>query len=129
MNDADPGVNSAALLAGLQMYEKNEEVVKKWGVEVLEKVKSRDEYVQYHALTLIGQIKKKDTKFLKKSLEDMIKEMPSGLAGIQHLRMLNLTMRDYEYDSPEVKEFINFVLRQVRNKDDSVVMEAAKIAC
>lgn len=59
----------------------------------------------------------------------MIKEMPSGLAGIQHLRMLNLTMRDYEYDSPEVKEFINFVLRQVRNKDDSVVMEAAKIAC
>lgn len=26
-------------------------------------------------------------------------------------------------------EFINFVLKQVRNSDDSVVIEAAKIAC
>jgi hypothetical protein len=34
MNDSDSGVVSGALLAGLQLYNSNEEVVKKWGAEV-----------------------------------------------------------------------------------------------
>jgi hypothetical protein len=34
MNGSDPGVTSSALLAGLQLYHTNEEVVKKWGAEV-----------------------------------------------------------------------------------------------
>lgn len=34
MNDSDPGVVSAALLSGLEMYSTNEEMVKKWGAEV-----------------------------------------------------------------------------------------------
>lgn len=73
MNDSDPGVVSAALLSGLQMYKTNEEVVRKWGAQVTEKLKSKDKYVQYHSLALIGDIKHKDTKFLKKTLEAMIK--------------------------------------------------------
>lgn len=73
MNDSDPGVVSAALLSGLQMYKTNEEVVRKWGAEVTEKLKHKDKYVQYHSLALIGDIKHKDTKFLKKTLEAMIK--------------------------------------------------------
>lgn len=31
MNDSDPGVVSSALLAGLQLYNSNEDVVRKWG--------------------------------------------------------------------------------------------------
>lgn len=54
MNDSDPGVVSAALLSGLQMYQTNEDVVRKWGAEVTEKLKNKDKYVQYHALALIG---------------------------------------------------------------------------
>lgn len=73
MNDNDPGVISAALLAGLQLYNTNEEIVKKWGAEVGEKLKSKDKYVQYHSLALIGEIKRKDTKFLKKTIQSMIK--------------------------------------------------------
>lgn len=129
MNDSDPGVVSAALLSGLQMYNSNEEMVRKWGVEVGEKVKSSDGCVQYLALTLLGDIKKKDTKFLKKTLESIIKEQPRGLAGIQHLRMLNILVEDSDFDSQEVKEFVTYVLRQVRSPDDSIVIEAAKIAC
>lgn len=34
MNDSDAGVVSAALLAGLQLYNTNEDVVRKWGTEV-----------------------------------------------------------------------------------------------
>lgn len=54
MNDSDPGVVSAALLSGLQLYGTNEEVVRKWAVEVGDRLKSKDVYVQYHALALIG---------------------------------------------------------------------------
>jgi vacuolar-type H+-ATPase subunit E/Vma4 len=54
MNDSDSGVVSAALLAGLQLYNSNEEVVQKWGAEVAEKLKNSDQYVQYHALALLG---------------------------------------------------------------------------
>ena len=100
MNDNDSGVVSAALLSGLEMYNTNEEMVKKWGPEVGEKLKSSDKYVQYHALTLIGDIKKKDSKYLKKTLLGMIKEQPSGLAGIQHLRMINSIMGESDFDSP-----------------------------
>lgn len=73
MNDSDAGVVSAALLAGLQLYNTNEDVVRKWGTEVGQKLKNKDKYVQYHALALIGEIKRKDTKFLKKTLQSMIK--------------------------------------------------------
>ena len=58
-----------------------------------------------------------------------MKEQPSGLAGIQHLRMVSLLIEDCDFDSPDVKDFVDYVLRQVRSQDDSVVIEAAKIAC
>ena len=59
--------------------------------------------VQYHALTLLGDIKKKDIKYLRKTLSSMTKDNLSGLAAIQHLRMINLVMVDSDFDSPEVK--------------------------
>lgn len=43
--------------------------------------------------------------------------------------MLREIAKDIDYDSPEVKEFVNFINRQVRNSSDTVVMEAAKLAC
>lgn len=73
MNGSDPGVISSALLAGLQLYDTNEEVVRKWGAEVGQKLKTKDKYVKYHALALIGEIKRKDTKYLKKTIQSMLK--------------------------------------------------------
>lgn len=73
MNDSDSGVISAALLAGLQLYSSNEQVVKKWGAEVGQKLKNPDQYVQYHALALIGEIKHKDEQYLKKTIQSLIK--------------------------------------------------------
>lgn len=54
VNDTDQSVASGALLAGLQMFYSNEEMIRKWGTEIVEKLNSKDEYVQYHALLLIG---------------------------------------------------------------------------
>jgi hypothetical protein len=129
MNDSDSGVVSAALLAGLQLYSSNEEVVQKWGAEVGEKLKNSDLYVQYHALALIGEIKHKDEQYLKKTVQALAKAAPGGLVGVQHLRMYRLLMERVEFNSPEVPEYINFILRQVKSQDVSVCLEAAKIAC
>jgi hypothetical protein len=37
--------------------------------------------------------------------------------------------KSIDYDSPEVKDFVNYINRQVRNTNDTVVMEAAKLGC
>jgi hypothetical protein len=80
-------------------------------------------------LTLIGEIKHKDDQYLKKTIQSLIPETPSGLLGIQHLRMYRILMSKAEFNSPDVPEFITFVLKQVKNQDISVSLEAAKIAC
>jgi coatomer protein complex subunit gamma len=88
VNDADPSVASGALLAGLQMFYSNEEMIRKWGTEIVDKLNSRDEYVQYHALLMIGETKKKDMASLKKTLFSLIKQDLKGVAAVQHLRMM-----------------------------------------
>jgi hypothetical protein len=95
----------------------------------VEKLNSKDEYVQYHTLLLIGETKKKDMAALKKILFGLMKQDLQGVAAVQHLRMLREIAKDIDYDSPEVKEFVNFINRQVRHKSDTVVMEAAKLGC
>lgn len=52
----------------------NEEMIRKWGNEIVEKLNSKDEYVQYHALILIGETKKKDLTSLKKILFGLMKQ-------------------------------------------------------
>lgn len=64
-------------------------MVRKWSPEVSEKLKSNDPEVQYFSLALLGEIKKKDSNFLRKSLFSLMKSAPTGVAVIQHLRMLN----------------------------------------
>lgn len=103
INDPDSSVSSAALLAGIQINNTNEDMVRKWGPEVTEKLTDKDSFVQYHSLALIGEIKKKDKNFLRKSMLSLLKNPPTDVALIQHLRMLNTLIEDAEYDSPEAK--------------------------
>jgi coatomer protein complex subunit gamma len=48
---------------------------------------------------------------------------------VQHLRMLREVAKSMDYDSPEVKDFVNYINRQIRYTNDAVVMEAAKLGC
>lgn len=74
VNDPDASVSSGALISGLHMSTANEEMIRKWGNEIVEKLNSKDEYVQYHALILIGETKKKDLTSLKKILFGLMKQ-------------------------------------------------------
>lgn len=99
--DPEPGVSSAALLSGLQMFQANEELVKKWGTEIGEKISSKDPYVQCHALMLLGDTKRKDPNAYRKVVLSLIKQPMSGVAAVQFLRMLREVGRQLECDSPE----------------------------
>ena len=70
------------------MFQTNEEMVRKWGTEITDKVQSKDPYVQYQALVLSGDIKRKDINSLKKFLFSLMKNNLNGIAAVQLLRML-----------------------------------------
>jgi coatomer subunit gamma len=127
--DPDVSVSSAALLSGLQMFQTNEELVKKWGTEIIEKLSSKDQYVQFHALMLVGDTKRKDANSYRKILFSLMKQGLVGIAAVQYLRMLREATKDLECDSPEAKDFINYLGREIRNKEDMVQIEACKLAC
>lgn len=118
--DPDLSVSSAALLSGLQMFQTNEDLVKKWGTEIMEKLASKDQYVQCHALMLVGDTKRRDLNAYKKILFSLMKQGMVGLAAVQFLRMLREVSRDLECDSAEAKEFVNYLGREIRNREDSV---------
>lgn len=111
------------------MFHTNEELVKKWGTEIAEKLNSKDPYVQCHALMLLGDTKKKDPNSYKKTLFSLMKQSMSGIAAVQYLRMLREVAKNLECDSQEAREFINYLGREVRSKDDMVQIEACKLAC
>lgn len=98
--DADPGVASGALLSGIQMFHQNEEMIRKWGADITDKLNSKDAFVQYHALLLIGDVKKKDINSLRKLLFGLMKQNLTGIAVVQYLRMLRDLIKDLDYDSP-----------------------------
>lgn len=63
-------------------------MVKKWSIEVSEKLNSKEQATKFHALILLSQIKKKDKVSFKKVLDNLMKENLSELATIQLIRIL-----------------------------------------
>ena len=53
----------------------------------------------------------------------------TGLAAVQYLRMLRDVSRSLDHDSPEASDFIKYVCKEARSKDDMVQIEACKLAC
>lgn len=93
------------------MFQSNEELVKKWGTEIMEKLNSKDSYVQYHALMLVGDIKRKDVNAYRKILFSLMKQGLVGIAAVQYLRMLREATHDLDCGSAEAKDFINYLAR------------------
>jgi hypothetical protein len=54
----------------------------------MEKLTSKDQYVQASALMLVGDMKRKDANSYKKILFSLMKQNMNGLAAVQYLRML-----------------------------------------
>ena len=71
--DKNPLVASSGLIAGLHLYQKCPEIIRRWVNEVQEAVKSDAEMVQYHALSLLYEIKQKDRLAVSKLVSQLMK--------------------------------------------------------
>ena len=69
----NPGVSSAALLSGIQLFSKHEEMVRKWAKEVTERLNCKEPSTKFHALILLYEIRKKDSNAVKKVLYALMK--------------------------------------------------------
>lgn len=49
-----------------------------------------------------------------------MKQNLTGLAAVQYLRMMRELSKTLEVDSVEAKEFINYLNREIRSKEDMV---------
>ncbi len=67
--------------------------------------------MQYHALMLVGDIKRKDVNAYRKILFSLMKQSIVGIAAVQYLRMLREATHDLDCGSPEAKDFINYLSR------------------
>lgn len=127
--DKNFGVACAALLCGIQLFGKHEELVRKWVSEVTEKLSPKEPKTQLHALILMYNIKRKDSIGFKKTLTSMMSDSLPEIAAVQLLRFLKEHIEDIQSASAESASVTNFLLRQVRRGEVAVALEAAKLAC
>jgi len=67
--------------------------------------------VQFHALMLVGDTKRKDVNAYRKILFSLMKQGLVGIAAVQYLRMLREATVDLDCGSAEAKDFINYLNR------------------
>ncbi|KAF7634527.1 Coatomer subunit gamma [Meloidogyne graminicola] len=101
--DKVPSVSSAALVSSLHLMKRSPDVVRRWANEVQEAVSSDNHMVQFHALSLLYQIRSTDRLAILKMVQKFSK---SGLR------------------SPDRIAF-QFIESCLRNKHEMVVYEAA----
>jgi coatomer subunit gamma len=74
--DKVPPVSSAALVSSLHLMKRSPEVVRRWANEVQEAVSSENHMVQFHAISLLYQIRANDRLAILKMVQKFSK---SGL--------------------------------------------------
>eukprot|EP00127_Corallochytrium_limacisporum_P001890 Clim_evm45s88 gene=Clim_evmTU45s88 len=127
--DRDPHVSTAALASATTLHKGNPEVVKRWVNEVQEACNSKDPMVQYHALSLMYQIKQRDRLAVAKLVTSMMRSsLRSPYATMMLIRYAARVMQ--EDQSPETqRQMYDFLEGCMRHKSEMVIYEAARTIC
>lgn len=125
--DKNNNVVSAAIVTGIHLSHTQPEMVKRWGTEVNEALKTRGNRVQYHALALLHKLRKND----RLSVLKLVQQAQSGpirspLALCLLIRMCTEFMQE---DFANSLELYKFVTNMTHHSSDVVVFEAAKSIC
>ena len=109
----NPHVASAALVSTLRMYNMNPDVVKRWINEAQEALNSDNVMIQFHALGLLYQIKKRDQLAVNKLVAKLSRtSLRSPYACCLLIRIAyNLIEQSGEGTSSQFFEFIENCLR------------------
>ena len=130
--DKSPFVASAALVCGVALAQSNPEMIKRWVNEVGEAVNSKNATVQYHALSLMYELKKQDRLALQKLVCGFASGQQGGPVGTRapHTECLllgyavKMILTDRE---PQIERvLLSYIDACLRNKSDVVTFEAAR---
>ncbi|CAM9969325.1 unnamed protein product, partial [Ectocarpus fasciculatus] len=139
--DKNSLVSSSALVSGILLYKISPEVVRRWVNEVTEGVSSQHEMVQYHALSLLYQIKAHDKLAVSKLVTQLSKSpMRSPLAVCLLIRYMSKILHDdisatnaraaYQASNFLFLSCPDFFLESsLRHRSDMVMYEAARAIC
>lgn len=126
--DTDPFIVSSTLIAGHRLFGTNPDVVKRWTSEIQEALNNKSsKMVQYHAMSLLHQIKKHDRLAMSKVVTALCKNPPRGvLAQVLLIRIIASLLK---VNCPPNNPLLKFILDCLHNKNFVVVYEAAKTLC
>ncbi|KAI9906995.1 hypothetical protein PsorP6_004038 [Peronosclerospora sorghi] len=127
--DRNALVASSALISGIHLIKSNPEIVRRWVNEVQEAVNSTHDMVQYHAVSLLYQIRQHDKLAVSKLITQLQKtNLRSSLATCLLIRYTAALLREYTNDQ-DTKPLRNFLLQMLRQKNEMIIYEAAKAIC
>uniref|UniRef100_A0A914L5C1 Coatomer subunit gamma n=1 Tax=Meloidogyne incognita TaxID=6306 RepID=A0A914L5C1_MELIC len=121
--DKVPSVSSAALVSSLHLMKRSPDVVRRWANEVQEAVSSDNHMVQFHALSLLYQIRSSDRLAILKMVQKFSK---SGLRSpLAICYLIRIAAKLVEEDDGSDRIAFQFIESCLRNKHEMVVYEAA----
>ncbi|CAM9626678.1 unnamed protein product [Scytosiphon promiscuus] len=127
--DKNALVSSSALVSGILLYKISPEVVRRWVNEVTEGVSSQHEMVQYHALSLLYQIKAHDKLAVSKLVTQLSKSpMRSPLAVCLLIRYMSKILHD-DISATNARAAYQFLESSLRHRSEMVMYEAARAIC
>mmetsp|Transcript_4629 Transcript_4629/g.5947 ORF Transcript_4629/g.5947 Transcript_4629/m.5947 type:complete len:950 (+) Transcript_4629:67-2916(+) len=127
--DKNTLVSSCALVSGIYLMRVSPEVVRRWTNEVQEAVQSNCEMVQYHALSLLYEIKKNDRLAVTKIVTQLTKSSMSSPLGVCLLIRYIGKIIDEDSSASSSRAVIQFLEASLRHRSDMVIYEAAKALC
>jgi coatomer protein complex subunit gamma len=127
--DKNALVASSALVSGIHLMKGSPGIVRRWVNEVQEALNSQSETVQYHALSLLYQIKSGDRLAVNKLVTQLSRgNLKSPLAMCLLIRYTT-TLIDDDLNTSEARTAYNFLESSLRHKNEMVIYEAARAIC
>ena len=105
--DKVPSVSSAALVSSLHLMKRSPDVVRRWANEVQEAVSSDNHMVQFHALSLLYQIRSSDRLAILKMVQKFSKSGLRSPLAICYLIRIAAKLVE-EDDGRFFFDFLNF---------------------
>mmetsp|Transcript_9822 Transcript_9822/g.22413 ORF Transcript_9822/g.22413 Transcript_9822/m.22413 type:complete len:891 (-) Transcript_9822:151-2823(-) len=126
--DKQPLVASAALVAGMKLMKSNPDVVKRWVNEINQAANDKSsQMVQYHALSLLYNIKKTDRLAVSKLVAQLSKtQLKSPLAQCLLIRYTVTVMTE---GNTQDRSYYEFLENCLRHRSEMVIFEAARAIC
>mmetsp|Transcript_28114 Transcript_28114/g.84534 ORF Transcript_28114/g.84534 Transcript_28114/m.84534 type:complete len:657 (-) Transcript_28114:1024-2994(-) len=130
--DKNVMVASSALVAGAHLIRGSPDVVRRWVNEVQEALNSPSDMVQFHALSLLYEIKQRDRLAISKLVAQLTRgSISSPLATCLLIRYITTIVSSDSgaLTSATGRAAYQFLELSLRHRSEAVIYEAAKALC